>query len=432
MIDVEPLIRTSLDRLAPLPDASRRDWHDVRRRAGRRPARQLVLALVAAATVALLAVLAATPALGLRGRLVQLFSGGEPAPTRVVADFAQLDVGAPPGMATGVIASETREVMAVPLSTGKSAVLWVAPTRSGGFCLGLSTSGRGSGGGGGCDRDRLLRFSPGLLIPGPISPDGIILEPPVVIDGHTLDPRATKVEIRYQDGSVAQTPVLWVSAPIDAGFFIYEIPKQHWEAGHRPSTLILEDADGHELARAKGSLDEVLQAMSRVDPVTGAPAQAIVSQRRELISITTEQGTREALWVAPRSGGGQCHWLTSDGSPGRAYGCPPPDAAPQPAFAGGLISGSAPILFQGHVGPDVATLELHYQDGEVQRLQPVDGFFLAEIAPRHWPPGHRLNELVARDGQGRQISRLPFDTASPGTYPCDKPADVGGGEKACP
>jgi hypothetical protein len=303
MIDVEPLIRTTLDRLAPLPEASQQSWDDARHRAGKRRPRRLVLAATAAASVALLAVLAATPALGLRGRLVHLFADSEPAPAGVVRDFAGLDIAAPAGMAPGVIASEAREVMTVPLSTGESAVLWVAPTRSGGFCLGLSTSGRGSGGGGGgCDRDRVLRFSPGLSIPGPVLPDGTIT-PPVVIDGHTLDSRATKVGIRYQDGAVAETPVTWVSAPIDAGFFIYEIPKSHWDAGHRPSALILEDADGHELAHAEGFLDEALQAMSGTDERTGAPGQAIVSEGRELISITTEQGTREALWVAPSTGG---------------------------------------------------------------------------------------------------------------------------------
>jgi hypothetical protein len=100
------------------------------------------------------------------------------------------------------------------------------------------------------------------MIPGPISRDGRVLQPPVVINGHTLISEAATVEIQYQDGEVAETSVVWVSAPIDAGFFIYEVPERHWGAGHRPSILVLEDAEGHELARARSFLDQALQGMS--------------------------------------------------------------------------------------------------------------------------------------------------------------------------
>jgi hypothetical protein len=421
---LEPLFAAELAALEAA--AGEPDWTDVRRKARRLAARRLVLRAGTAAAVAVLAVVVATPALGLRGQLVHLFANGEPAPAHVVTDFSQLDVGAPAGMAPGVIAGEARDVMEVPLSTGKNAVLWVAPTRSGGFCSFLSTSGQGSGGGGGCDRDRLGRFGPGLSIPGPISPEGTVLEPPIVIDGRTFAPQAAQVEIRYEDGDLAHTPVVWVSAPIDAGFFVYEVPRRNWEAGHRPSLLVLEDADGHELARAPSHLDQALQAMTRAGRSgTGVPAEAIAPQRRELIAITTEQGTREALWVAPRQGGGRCHWLTSDGRPGREQGCPPPDAEPRPDIVAALLSGSAPILLEGQVGGGVATLELHYRDGDVQRLQAVDGFVLGEVPSRHWPRGHCLYELVALDAEGKEISRRSFGTETPGTYPCAEPVEPG-------
>jgi hypothetical protein len=225
------------------------DWADVRRRAGRRTTRKRAVRFACTCAVGLAAIVAATPALGLRGQIVQFFGRGEPAPAPVVKDFGEIDVGAPPGMATGVIAGEARDVMEVPLSTGKTAVVWVAPTQAGGFCGFTSTSGRHSTGGGGCDRDRSLPFSPGLSIPGPISPQGEILAPPVVFDGDTLIHGATTVEIRFEDGESARTPVVWVSSPIDAGFFVYEVPEAHWRAGHRPVALVLEDSDGNELAR---------------------------------------------------------------------------------------------------------------------------------------------------------------------------------------
>ena len=226
------------------------DWTDVRRRAGRRRARSRAARFASAGAVGLLAILAATPAFGLRSQIAELFGSGEPAPPPVVKDFGQIDVATPPGMATGVIAGEARDVLEVPLSTGKNAVVWVAPTRSGGFCVFTSTEGRGSMGGGGCDRDREGQFAPGRSIPGPISPEGVIEAPPVIFDGDTLIHGATRVEIRYEDGDSATAPVTWVSAPIDAGFFVYEVPQAHWGAGHRPTMLVLEDQQGNELARS--------------------------------------------------------------------------------------------------------------------------------------------------------------------------------------
>jgi hypothetical protein len=224
------------------------DWAEVQRTARRLTSRRRGLRLGTGFATALVAVLAATPAFGLRGQIVQLFSGGEPAPAPVVKDFSQIDVGAPPGMATGVVAGEARDVLEVPLSTGKTAVVWVAPSRAGGFCVFVSES-RHTMGGGGCDRDRRLPFAPGLSIPGPISPQGEIMAPPVLFGGDTLIHGAAKLKVEFEDGGSATAPVEWVSAPIDAGFFVYELPKEHWQAGHRPTALVLEDADGNELAR---------------------------------------------------------------------------------------------------------------------------------------------------------------------------------------
>ncbi|MGB2876194.1 MAG: hypothetical protein WBB76_12065 [Gaiellaceae bacterium] len=226
------------------------DWAEVQRKARRAATRRYRLRLGVGALAAFVAVLAAMPAFGLRGQIVQFLTGAEPAPAPVVKDFSEIDVGAPPGMATGVIAGEARDVMEVLLSTGKTAVVWVAPTHAGGFCVFVSASGRRSTGGGGCDRDRSLRFAPGLEIPGPVSSEGKILAPPVIFDGDTLIHGAATVEIRFEDGESAKAPVVWVSPPIDAGFFVYEVPKTHWSAGHRPVVLVLEDADGNELARS--------------------------------------------------------------------------------------------------------------------------------------------------------------------------------------
>jgi hypothetical protein len=83
VIDVEPLIRTELDRLAPLPDASRRDWVDVLERSShgrtrRRPSVHVVVLLAALAFLAV-ALFVAAPALGFRA-IAEVF-GEEPTPS---------------------------------------------------------------------------------------------------------------------------------------------------------------------------------------------------------------------------------------------------------------------------------------------------------------------------------------------------------------
>jgi hypothetical protein len=230
MTEAIDLLEERLQALANLNDDS--DWGAVRR-ARRRP---LTLALAAGALV-LAGIVGVGAALGLY-RDVLPFELLAPAPAPVVRSFSGLDVAAPPGMAPGVIARETRKVVELRLSTGKNWILWVAPTRSGGFCMPS-----------GCDRDRVLAFAPGLTVPGPISPTGEILAPPVIFEGDTLIHGASTLRVEFEDGTSARAALVWVSAPIDAGFFVYEVPQAHWAAGHRPIALVLEDAEGNELAR---------------------------------------------------------------------------------------------------------------------------------------------------------------------------------------
>jgi hypothetical protein len=222
----------------PADDA---DWLEVRRLAAPRRARAVRVGLLAAALA--VAIGLATPAFGLGDKVVRLFGGGEPAPPRVEQSFATLDVGAPPGMKTGVIAEQTRKIV---LPNGVA--LWIAPTKAGGFCLFVV------GGGGGCDADRTLEFSPSFSIAGPITPDGVIRRGPVLISGSTTLADAASVEIRFDDGDSTTVPVVWVSAPIGAGFFGYDVPAPHWATGHRPVLLILRDGDGKELRRDAGTL----------------------------------------------------------------------------------------------------------------------------------------------------------------------------------
>lgn len=246
-LDSEHLIRQRFAALADRTDDS--DWSEVQRRAGRgnRRSRLLALAVLAAVGAAI-----AAPALGLSGKVVHLFGSSEPAPARVEESFATLDVGAPAGMATGVIAEQTRQVLEQPVGEGRRAVLWVAPTKAGGFCMTLGLGKLDSAPhelGGGCDRDRVLPFAPGLSAPGPMSPAGKILRGPVLYSGSVLIDEARTVRFDFEDGAQATVPLVWVSEPIDAGFFVYALPEEHWADGHHPTTASVEDESGKILAR---------------------------------------------------------------------------------------------------------------------------------------------------------------------------------------
>jgi hypothetical protein len=232
----------------PLDDS---DWLDVRRRAGLSTRRRPVWIALAAA-VAAGAVLLATPALGLRGRIVQLFEESDPASQPIIRAFETFDTAVPQNMdAPGVIAEQTREVIEIPVAPRREAVMWVAPTTRGTFCtlVGVRKVGApGNGGGGGCV-EGATGFSAGMGIPGPVSPTGEILEPPVLVYGTVQMEAATTLEIRFEGGSSESVPLVWVSEPLDAGFFVYSVPRAHWQEGRRPTALVVLDEEGHELAR---------------------------------------------------------------------------------------------------------------------------------------------------------------------------------------
>jgi hypothetical protein len=218
------------------------DWLEARRlaRRGRRLRPRVALA-VGAATAA---VVAAAPAFGLGGKLVRIFASGEPAPAPIERSFAALDAGAPPGLATGVVASQTRKIV-----LPGSVALWIAPTSRGGFCLFVER------GGGQCDTARALKFWPTFSIGGDLSHQGVIKNGPVLIDGSTTLNDAASVEVQFEDGSSVTIPVVWVSAPIDAGFFGYDVPAAHLRVGARPTLLILRDANGNELRRDSSAFE---------------------------------------------------------------------------------------------------------------------------------------------------------------------------------
>jgi hypothetical protein len=175
--------------------------------------------------VVLLAALIVTPAFALRHELD--FWSAEPAPERVQLHFDEMrKVFAPAG---AVIPKEAREVTAV-LVDGQRQPLWVAPKSSGGFCfhfhhMGACDAGFGFGG---------LQAEGGGL-------DWMV--------GVVVQEETERVVVRYEDGETAVLPFVWVTAPIEAGFVLFDVPAEHEAEGHRPVSVTALDEQGRELAQ---------------------------------------------------------------------------------------------------------------------------------------------------------------------------------------
>ena len=246
------------------------DWLEVVRLAQRRRRRRAWPALAAAAAAAIVAsgfVAVATPAFGeLRATLVRAFGDGEPAPANVQRAFEELDLDAPPALATRVRSLDTRKLV-----LPSNLELWIAPTDNGGFCWAASD------GAGRCDADHTSSVAPVFSITGDLASDGTIKSGPVRLDGSTTAAGAASVEIQFADGDVVIVPVVWVTAPIDAGFFSYRVPQDHWRVATRPILLIVRDAAGEALVRDSS----VFTAPSfRAGPSTGL-APCVAAAREE-------------------------------------------------------------------------------------------------------------------------------------------------------
>jgi hypothetical protein len=209
--------------------------------AGRR-----VRLIVALAAIALLA----APAYALVTHVID-FSNSTKAPTVIQKRFQALfKSGAPPGMDPGVIADETRRVT-VFHSPSRRVPLWVAPTQTGGFCfefvdvVGGCVAHRAFG----AVRPTVEGFKPWLLAPSLSS----VRDPKRTSSGSTyvsgvvLPNNASRLELSFADGSVEPVTFVWVSSPIDAGFYLVELPT----TAAYPATLMLFDGEGNLLSRSE-------------------------------------------------------------------------------------------------------------------------------------------------------------------------------------
>jgi hypothetical protein len=190
--------------------------------------RSLISVLVAAAVVT--AIMMATPAWAFF-RDVLSFEDQPTAPRSVQLQFWSLNLGAPAGMSPRAVSGETREVGRFTFG-GATHTLWVAPAKNGGFCALWIP-----GGGGGCSTSG-QPVSTGAVLVFPHDPDQAArtatrrsqlptlqrIGVPEWITGAARSVTVSDIVIRFSDGSAVHPQLVWVSAPINAGFFAYDVP----------------------------------------------------------------------------------------------------------------------------------------------------------------------------------------------------------------
>lgn len=307
MID---LLELALDDLVPSFAEEQPNWAgvvarstrtgraDVMRSGWRRHPRRVV----AFALALLLIVLLATPAFGLQGYVLHLlgrknvsFTHSPAAPNVVKKQFLDLPIGAPPQLATPVLAAKARTVATFSIA-GHPRKLWVAPTRTGGYCYTFELSF------GGCRQTRPDRAKAllGVTWQGGSPRHGVNASIVTRVGGDITAPAATTITARYTDGTATDIPFVWVSAPIAAGFFSYDIPTAHWNKQHRLLSLTLYDKRGRQLGRqafpytAKPALIRIPTRPTHI----GTPRQRVLPASPDVApSAPLQQGSADGFRV---------------------------------------------------------------------------------------------------------------------------------------
>ena len=367
----------------------------------RRPSARLLVSLA----VLLVGALLVAPAFGFHVPGLDFFHG-EQAPPRVVHEFSQLGVGAPPGMDPNVVAGDTRKVETVRVS-GSVQTLWVAPTRAGGLCYVWTDLG------GGCDRLGTTPLDIGWSIGGGGADK---------ISGHVSAAYVDRVEIRFADGTTVTPEITWVSAPINAGFFRSVFSADQQRPGHEVRSVVAFDKDGNVVT------EEAAPGTAR-EPVAPSP-DALVSQKSVAFTAKTSHGDA-VIWQAPTRYEGKCAWLQFEGKVAAIAPCQAKGYDWNEGRSTGFYPTVDAVLFFGTAADRYAEIDIVYQDGDVTRIIPQNHVFVAAIPEQHFAPGHQVERIESRGVDGQLIPSATYSPQPTSSNGCPQFVPIPPGGQGC-
>lgn len=379
----EPVLAAAFDRLVPAAPFGP-DWADVRARADAhvpflRRRRTWYAVAVAAVVIGLLV----SPAFGLGGRFLDLFTGS-PAPEHVKTELSfgtnegndKVDELMRQHVQSTVLVGQARGLLTVQTSAGLLHI-WGAPTSDGGFCTYMLLAGAPHGWLA-CDT-LAAEAGPFVGAADARTAEGRTFR---FVSGQARE-QVVSVELRLVDGSVL--PVRKVGV-----FFFRALAP-----GQQPAALVGKDGSGSvvsELPVSFGGLGGVLPPVNPVGPY------------RSLFVLQTRIG-EVTMQEAAGPEGKRC-WIVS-AEANQATSCRDVPRGFEFDFGPYFDQDQARriVLLSGFVGPQVASLQLRFEDGKRVDVALKRGYFLYEIPRGNWTAGHRPTVLLARTGAGAVIAR---------------------------
>ncbi len=181
--------------------------------------------------------------------------------------------------------------------------------------------------------------------------------------------------------------MIWVSQPIQAGFFFEPVPTAHQQPGHLISVVVALDRHGAPVATESFGRNRSI----------APPPDAILEQAKRVATIETAAGAA-VLRAAPTRYEGRCAWLEFGHEAFPVLPCLPKGYEHEPALGLTVRSLGGRLILWGRCG--YTAVEFLHLDGDVRRVECTNGVVFVELLP-----ADAAGQVRALDRAGRPLPR---------------------------